>query len=400
MNLGKFVFAQVMEHLPLHVFHRCVVRYSGEHKVKWFSCLRPVPLLHGLRAADLSRESARHRSVSACAKLQALSPGNSQLHFAQHAGQRQRDAGLANLLRLRAKPDRQRQATLRRRGARARSRGHGLRARCHHDRSVSLGLSLGAVSLDQSGGQAPHAPGFARAISRLSCFISDGKLHDVNVLDQLVPEPGAIYVMDRGYLDFERLRSLALRPAAFFVTRATKHHFKAERRYSHAVDRSTGSSATRPSRSTVLLLARRAIPEPLRRIRFKDPEPGKRLVFLYQPTSRCPRSPSPSSTRLRWQIELFFKWIKQHLRIKAFFGTSENAVKTQIWIAVSVYVLVAIVKKRLQALRQRLCNPTDPQPHHVRADADRSITFAAADRRDRGRFAQPIDFVRLTLGHY
>ena len=342
MNLGKFVFAQVMEHLPLHVFHRCVVRYSGRAQGQVVLLSRPVPL-HGLRAADLSREPARHRSVSACAKLQALSPGISQLHCAQHAGQCQRDAGLAHLLRLRTKPDRHRPATLRRRGARARSQGHRLRARCHHDRSVSLGLSLGAIPLDQGGGQAAHALGFAGQYPSF-IFISDGKLHDVNILDQLVPEPGAIYVMDRGYIDFDRLGRFH-ETGSFFVIRA-KTNLKAERRYSHAVDRSTGLVCDQ----TVTLAgfySHKGFPAPLRRIRFKDPETGKRLIFLSN-NFALPALTITKLYRLRWQIELFFKWIKQHLRIKAFFGTTENAVKTQIWIAVSVSVLVAIVKKRLQ----------------------------------------------------
>jgi hypothetical protein len=175
-------------------------------------------------------------------------------------------------------------------------------------------------------------------------FISDGKLHDVNILDQLVPEPGAIYVMDRGYIDFDRL-SRFHEAGSFFVIRA-KTNLKAERRYSHAVDRSTGLVCDQTVTLTGFY-SQKGFPAPLRRIRFKDPETGKRLVFLSN-NFALPALTITKLYRLRWQIELFFKWIKQHLRIKAFFGTTENAVKTQIWIAVSVYVLVAIVKKRLQ----------------------------------------------------
>ena len=342
MNLGKFVFAQVMEHLPLHVFHRCVVRYSGEHKVKWFSCLDQYLCM---AFAQLTyRESLR--DIEACLRVQSsklLSPGISQLHCAQHAGQCQRDAGLAHLLRLRTKPDRHRPATLRRRGARARSQGHRLRARCHHDRSVSLGLSLGAVRSTKAAVKL-HTLLDLRGNIPSFIFISDGKLHDVNILDQLVPEPGAIYVMDRGYIDFDRLGRFH-ETGSFFVIRA-KTNLKAERRYSHAVDRSTGLVCDQ----TVTLAgfySHKGFPAPLRRIRFKDPETGKRLVFLSN-NFALPALTITKLYRLRWQIELFFKWIKQHLRIKAFFGTTENAVKTQIWIAVSVYVLVAIVKKRLQ----------------------------------------------------
>jgi len=175
-------------------------------------------------------------------------------------------------------------------------------------------------------------------------FISDGKLHDVNILDQLVPEPGAIYVMDRGYIDFDRLGRFS-EAGSFFVIRA-KTNLKAERRYSHAVDRSTGLVCDQTVTLTGFY-SHKGFPTPLRRIRFKDPETGKRLVFLSN-NFALPALTITKLYRLRWQIELFFKWIKQHLRIKAFFGTTENAVKTQIWIAVSVYVLVAIVKKRLQ----------------------------------------------------
>jgi hypothetical protein len=175
-------------------------------------------------------------------------------------------------------------------------------------------------------------------------FISDGKLHDVNILDQLVPEPGAIYVMDRGYIDFERLGRFH-EAGSFFVIRA-KTNLKAKRRYSHAVDKDTGLICDQTVTLTGFY-SRKGFEAPLRRIRFKDPETAKRLVFLTN-NFALPALTITKLYRMRWQIELFFKWIKQHLRIKAFFGTTENAVKTQIWIAISVYVLVAIVKKRLQ----------------------------------------------------
>ncbi len=173
--------------------------------------------------------------------------------------------------------------------------------------------------------------------------VSDGKLHDVNVLDLLIPEPGAFYVMDRAYLDFERLYMLH-QAGGFFVTRS-KANLDARRVYSAPTDRSTGVICDQ----TIVLngyYSHRHYPGHLRRIRFRDPDAGKTLVFLTNQTTL----PAMTICRLyksRWQIELFFKWIKQHLRIKRFYGTSENAVKTQIWIAVSVYVLVAIIKKRL-----------------------------------------------------
>ena len=173
--------------------------------------------------------------------------------------------------------------------------------------------------------------------------ITDGSVHDVNVLDQIVPEPGAFYVMDRGYIDFERLFVLTL-SAAFFVVR-TKSNVLLQRRYSHPVDKSTGVR----SDQTVILSSFESAsvyPDPLRRVSYFDAETGKRLKFLTN-NFTLPALTIAQIYKQRWQVELFFKWIKQHLRIKAFYGTSENAVKTQIWIAVSVYVLVAIVRQRL-----------------------------------------------------
>ena len=173
--------------------------------------------------------------------------------------------------------------------------------------------------------------------------VSDGKLHDVHALDLLLPEAGAIYVMDRGYVDFTRLYTLH-QAGAFFVTRA-KVNMDARRVYSAPVDRESGIICDQ-SISLNGFYAGQNYPEKLRRIRFKDTETGKTLVFLSN-NFTLPALTIAALYKQRWQVELFFKWIKQHLRIKQFFGTSENAVKTQIWIAVSVYVLVAIVKKRL-----------------------------------------------------
>ncbi len=174
--------------------------------------------------------------------------------------------------------------------------------------------------------------------------ISDGKLNDVNVLDLLVPEAGAFYVMDRGYLDFERLYALH-QAGAFFVTRA-KSNLDAHRLYSASTDRSSGVLCDQ----TIALdgfYSQHHYPNHLRRIRFTDAKTGKRLVFLTNQTT-LPALTVCALYKSRWQVELFFKWIKQHLRIQRFYGTSENAVKSQIWIAVSVYVLIAIIRKRLK----------------------------------------------------
>jgi len=173
--------------------------------------------------------------------------------------------------------------------------------------------------------------------------ITDGKVHDVNILDEFLPEAGAFYVMDRGYVDFERLFEFTL-SSAFFVVR-TKSNVLLQRRYSHAVDKTTGVR----SDHTVILTAidsATAYPDALRRVTYLDVETKKRFKFLTN-NFTLPALTIAQIYKCRWQVELFFKWIKQHLRIKAFFGTSENAVKTQIWIAVSVYVLVAIIRKRL-----------------------------------------------------
>jgi hypothetical protein len=175
-------------------------------------------------------------------------------------------------------------------------------------------------------------------------WITDGKVHDVNVLDHLIPEPGAIYAMDRAYLDFKRLYQLH-QSSAIFVTRS-KANTGLRRIYSHQVDRSTGVKLDQTVTLTGFY-SKKDYPEKLRRIKFFDSEKGKHLTFLTNQFT-LPPSTIAELHRYRWRVEIFFKWIKQHLRIKKFFGTSENALKTQIWIAVSTYVLVAIMKKRLK----------------------------------------------------
>jgi IS4 transposase len=201
---------------------------------------------------------------------------------------------------------------------------------------------VGRLPLDESCGQDAHFAGPARQLPSF-IHVSNGKLHDVHALDMLLPEAGAIYVMDRAYVDFGRLHRLH-RSGAFFVTRA-KSNLKAHRVYSAASDRASGVIADQ----TIALdglTTRQDYPDHLRRIRFRDPDSQKTLIFLTNQTD-LPALTICDLYKGRWQVELFFKWIKQHLRIKRFYGTSENAVKTQIWIAVSVYVLAAIVRKRL-----------------------------------------------------
>ena len=341
MNMGKLVFAQITAHLPLTTFRRCVARYGGEHKVKTFSCLEQYLCM---AFAQLTyRESLR--DIEACLRAQAgklyhlgiqsrvsrstLADANEVRDWRMYADFAQSLIGIARRLYA-AEPF----------GVDLKETVYALDAS-----TIDLCLSVFAWAPFRSTKAAIKLHTLLDLRGNIPTFlhISDGKLHDVNVLDLLLPQPGAFYVMDRAYLDFERLARLHA-AGSFFVTRA-KSNLKAERRYSHPVDRSTGLLCDQ----TIVLTgfySRQDFDTPLRRIKFRDPKTGKRLVFLTNHFA-LPAITITELYRCRWQVELFFKWIKQHLRIKVFFGTSENAVKTQIWIAISVYVLVAIVKKRL-----------------------------------------------------
>ena len=341
MNLGKLVFAQVTQHLPLTTFRRCVARYGGEYKVKSFSCLDQYL---SMAFAQLTyRESLR--DIEACLRAQekklyhmginsrisrsTLADANESRDWRIYADFAQSLIGIARRLYAR-EPF----------GVDLKETVYALDAS-----TIDLCLSVFSWAPFRSTKAAIKLHTLLDLRGNIPSFlhISDGKLHDVNVLDLLLPEPGAFYVIDRGYIDFERLHCLH-EAGSFFVTRA-KSNLKAQRRYSHPVDRSTGLICDQ----TIVLsgfYSRQDFDTPLRRIRFKDPETGKRLVFLTN-NFALPAMTITELYRCRWQVELFFKWIKQHLRIKVFFGTSENAVKTQLWIAVSVYLLVAIVKRRL-----------------------------------------------------
>lgn len=341
MHAGKLVFSQVMEFLPWRRFDTCVRRYKGDYKVKTFPCGEQLRVM---AFAQLTyRESLR--DVETC--LRAV--GEKLYHMGirssvsrnnlSHANQT-RDwriyADFAQILIQEAK-------TL----YAADDLPVDLDATVYalDASTIDLCLSMfpwakfrkakGAVKLHTLLNLQGNIPEFI--------LISDGKLHDVNVLDYLVPSPGAYYVMDRGYLDFARLYELH-QAKAYFVTRA-KRNFKFQRRYSREVDKTTGVQCDQ----TVMLetfYSLQGYPEPLRRIRYYDEALDKRLVFLTNDFD-LPATTITALYKSRWQIELFFKWIKQHLRIKTFYGTSQNAVKAQIWIAVSVYLLVAILKKRL-----------------------------------------------------
>src|SRR5450631_991298 len=341
MHQDQLVFAQLMRHLPLSTFRRCVAHYAGEHKVKSFSCLDQYLCM---AFAQLTyRESLR--DIQACLRAQS-----SKLYHLGIRGAIARNT-LAN---ANATRDWRIYASFAQRLIRL-ARGLYAEEPFGVDLAETV-YALDATTIDLCLSVFPWAPfRSTKAAVKLHTlldlrgsipsfvFISDGKMHDVNILDHLQPEPGAYYVMDRGYVDFTRLARLD-EAGSFFVTRA-KSNMKARRRYSRPVDRSTGLICDQ----TIVLTGfytRQGFDRALRRIKFNDPETGKALVFLTN-NFALPAITIARLYKYRWQVELFFKWIKQHLRIKAFFGTSQNAVKAQIWSAICVYVLVAIVKKRL-----------------------------------------------------
>jgi hypothetical protein len=340
MNVGKTLFAQVMEFVPWKTFGRIVERHKGDAGVRTLGC---AELFRVMAFAQLTwRESLRDIEVcltSNQAKLFHMGlkapPARSTLSDALNQRDWRIYHALAQRLIVRA------------------------RALYAQDSVLELDASvyaLDATTIDLCLSLFDWAPfRSTKAAIKLHTLldlrgaipafihISDGKLHDVNVLDVLPVEAGAFYVMDRGYVDFERLYAMH-QAGAFFVTRA-KAGMDARRVYSAATDRSTGVICDQRVMLNGFYSAKN-YPDHLRRVRFKDSESGKTLVFLTNNTT-LPALTIAALYKSRWQVELFFKWIKQHLRIKRFLGTSENAVKTQIWCAVATYVLIAIVKKEL-----------------------------------------------------
>jgi len=342
MNLGKMLFTQIMEFVPWTSFARIVDRYGGDLRV------RNLPCTEQFRAMAFAQLTYREslRDIVTCllanqSKLYGMgfrSPvRRSTLADANEGRDWRIWADLAALLIRRAR---------------------GLY--CHDDFGVDLDntvYALDATTIDLCLSLFPWAPfRSTKAAVRLHTLldlrgnipafiqITDGKTHEVKTLDMLAFEAGAFYVMDRGYLDFSRLFTLH-QAGAFFVTRA-KRGMDARRVYSMPTDRATGVICDQRIALNGFYVSRN-YPEQLRRIRFKDPETGKTLIFLTNNTA-LPALTIAALYKCRWQVELFFKWIKQHLRIKRFIGNSENAVKTQIWCAVATYVLIAIVKKELQ----------------------------------------------------
>jgi len=340
MHAGKLVFAQLTEHLPLTTFRRCVAAYGGEHKIKSFTCLEQFLCLafaqltyrESLRDIEAclraQREKLYHMGIRSRVSRSTLADANEVRDWRIYADFAQRLIGIARKLYL-DEPF-----------------GVDLKETVYALDTTTIDLCLSvswAPFRSTKAAVKMHTLLDLRGNIPAFIHISDGKMHEVNILDQLQPEPGAFYIMDRGFLDFERLFRFH-EAGSFFVTRG-KSNLKVQRRYSRAIDRTTGLICDQ----TVVLTgfySLKGFETPLRRIRFKDPKTGKRLVFLTN-NFVLPALTVTELYRCRWQVELFFKWIKQHLRIKQFYGTSENAVKTQIWTAVAVYVLVAIVKKRL-----------------------------------------------------
>jgi len=341
VNSGRTVFSQLIEHLPEKEFQKCVARYHGDSNFRGFSCWDQ---LLAMAFAQLTyRESLR--DIESC--LRAL---QSKLYHMGFRGKVSRstlaDANESHDWRIFADFAQGLIATARPLHA-CDLMGVDLDQSLYALDSTTIDLCLSlfpwakfrqrkaAIKMHTLLDLHGNIPTFIR--------VTSGAVHDVNILDEIMPEAGAFYVMDRAYIDFQRLFVFTL-SSAFFVVR-TKSNVLLERRYSHPVDKSTGVL----SDQTVILSSvesATAYPDSLRKVSYFDTERNKRLRFLTN-NFTLPARTIADIYRQRWQVELFFKWIKQHLRIKAFYGTSENAVKTQIWIAVSIYVLVAIVRKRL-----------------------------------------------------
>jgi transposase, IS4 family len=342
MHQGKLVFSQVMAHLPLTTFRRCVAKHRGDFKVKDFSCLdhflsmafaqltwreslRDIELNLRAQTAKLYHMGFRCKTISrnTLANANATRPWQMYADFAQHL------IGIARPLYANDPI------------------GVDLDATVYAFDATTIDLCLSvypwAPFRQTKAAIKLHTLLDLRGAIPSFIHITDGKTHEVNVLDELPVEPGAYYLLDRGFLDFSRLYAIH-QAQAFFVTRS-KRNTQFKRRYSHPVDRIGTNVLCDQTGVLTVFYSNRDYPAPLRRVVIKDDE-GKRITFLTN-NFALPPEMIAALYKQRWQVELFFKWIKQHLRIKAFLGTSENAVKSQIWIAVATYVLIAIVKKRL-----------------------------------------------------
>ena len=341
MNSGKTIFSQIMDFMPMYEFRKCVTRYQGNHNVKSFSCLdhflcmafAQLTFRESLRDIESCLRSMQsklyHMGIRSKVSRNTLAHANEKRDWRIYADFAQILISLARDLYV----DEQFELDL------------DNTVYALDSTTIDLCLTLFPWARFRKTKAAIKLHTLLDVKTAIPSFIeiTDGKVHDVNILDELIPEPGSFYIMDRAYIDFERLFILT-RFLAYFVVRA-KSNLKFRRVYSHTVDRSTG---LRCDQTIVLTGVNSAkdYPEKLRRVRYFDQETELNLSFLTN-NFTLPALSIADLYKYRWKIELFFKWIKQHLRIKSFYGTSVNAVKTQIWIAVSVYVLVAIIKKRL-----------------------------------------------------
>lgn len=331
-----------MDFIPTYEFQKCTNRYSGDYKVKTFSCwdqylsmaFAQITYRDSLRDIEACLRSAQpklyHLGIRGKVSRNTLAHANQTRDWRIYADLAQVLIGKARKLYIND------------------SFGIELDNTVYALDSTTIDLCLSlfpwATFRKRKGAVKLHTLLDLRGSIPLVVIVTHGKVHDVNILDQITVEAGALYIMDRGYMDFARLHRIHL-SGAFFVTRA-KHNFRFRRLYSQSVHTSTGVQCDQIV-VPATFYAKRDYPAKLRRIRYYDKEKNKRIVFLTN-NFILPAETIADLYRCRWRIELFFKWIKQHLRIKAFYGTSENAVKTQIWIAISVYVLVAIVKKLLK----------------------------------------------------
>jgi len=343
MDSDTTIFTQLMDFVPQYEFRKCVERYNGNYKVKSFSCwdqylcmaFAQLTYRESLRDIEACLRMARpklyHMGIRGRVSRNTLAHANQVRDWSIFADFAQVLIGIARTLYVNERFDVDLEQS----------------AYALDSTIIDLCLSLfpWASFRSHQAGVKVHTLLDLRGNIPALAFITNATVHDVNVLDLIVFEPGALYIMDRGYLDFARLYSIHV-GKAFFITRA-KVNFRFRRLYSHPVDKSTG---LRSDQTIVMagFYAGKDYPEKLRRIRYYDAAHDQTLVFITN-NFFLPAVTIAELYRCRWQVELFFKWIKQHLRIKSFFGTSENAVKTQIWIAISIYVLVAIVKKQLKS---------------------------------------------------
>ena len=342
MHSGKIIFSQIMDFLPMYEFQKCIRRYRGNYRIKKFSCLdqflcmafAQLTFRESLRDIEACLRSMRsklyHMGIRSQIARNTLSNANNNRDWRIYADFSQILIHTARDLYS--------------------NEGFGIEldetVYALDSTTIDLCLSLfpWAGYCKNQAGVRVHALLDLQGSIPSFVEITNAKIHDVQILDLLIPEPGSFYIMDRGYLDFKRLYVFN-RSSSFFVIRSKKN-IHCRRLYSHYVDRSTGLRCDQ----TVILTGQDTpdyYPDKLRKIAFYDKEQNRRLIFLTN-NFELPAETISQLYKQRWKIELFFKWIKQHLRIKKFFGTSENAVKTQIWIAISVYVLIAIIKKRLK----------------------------------------------------